>query len=170
MRHKCIHTDNDRELTAAESKFAEENHGLLLRFMAVYRLDEEYYGNLSVRYLTTVRRYLKNSKLRKQYRFSTILWYNLRSELSHMLRAGAAEPVDIVEVDRIGVADDLSVAEIEAFWKQVEHTLTGRELEVLRLRCEGWKYSEIAEKCGTTFKAVSSRFSRLRPKIKAILE
>ncbi len=168
MPRKCIHTGGDVALSEDESRFAEENHGLLLKFMANYHLGEEHHGRLAVRYLASVRRYLNDPALRERYRFSTILWYDLRSEISHMLRGDTPESLNIDEVNGLSVDDDLSGMDIDAFWSRAERVLTRRQLEVLRLRCEGLTYTEIAQLCGITGKAVACRMARLRSKIEKL--
>ena len=72
----------EEKLTPRERRFAAQNHGLLTCFMQSYDLDEELYGALSLRYLRAVHRYLTEPRL-AQYRFSSVLWLNLRSVLSH---------------------------------------------------------------------------------------
>lgn len=156
---------NDNTLTSEEAAFAEANHGLLERFMRSYRLDDELYGQMSIRYLKTVQKYLNNRKLRTQYRFSTILWYHLHSELSNIMRSYGRSP-PIVSLDRLfhelPASDQTNAAEL---WDFLADQLTEKQLDVLRLRYEGWSYREIAEDSGISFKAVARRFDRIRRKV-----
>ena len=152
------------QLTAQEQAFASAHHGLLLRFMRSYQLDDEMYGALSLRYLRVVHRYLSEPGLRR-YRFSTILWLNLRSVLSHELRSAGKSPVFVpVEEDTITVQDceDENCVEL---WRELERILTRREMEVLCLRTEGRSYREISKACDLSFKAVAGRLYRLKKKI-----
>ena len=159
----------DTILTETERDFAEANHGLLIRFMRSYHLDDELYGQMSIRYLKTVQRYLNSEKLHRTYRFSTIPWYHLHSELSNIIRAdGRAPPVvsfdllfhDPPAFDITGAAD---------LWGCLADQLTEKQFDVLRLRYEGHTYSEIATDRGITFKAVARRFDRIRRKLHSYL-
>lgn len=155
------------KLSPEEQVFATENHGLLLKFMCSYRLDEDLYGILSLRYLKTVHRYMSDPELRR-YRFSTILWMNLRSELSHELRKTNRMP-DFVPLDeRPNEEYDVDDADSEELWKELKKLLTKRELEVLYLRILGISYREIARLCNLTIKAVEGRLYRLKKKIRKL--
>ncbi len=155
----------DTTLTPAEREFAEANHGLLIRFMRSYHLDDELYGQMSIRYLKTVQRYLNSEKLRRKYRFSTILWYHLHSELSNIMRASGRAP-PVVSYDQLfhePPSFDLTGA--TDLWDYLADQLTEKQLDVLRLRYDGHTYSEIAKNRGITFKAVARRFDRIRRKL-----
>lgn len=151
-------------LTPQETAFAENNHGLLIAFMRRYRLDDEYYGALSHRYLKTVRRYVSSDNLQK-YAFSTILWYNLRSELSHIIRKEKKKPVLVPDHDvnkEFSMLDDLSAV---ALWSILESKLDEQQIEILRLRSEGRTNAEIASIFGLTPKAVECRLYRIKKKV-----
>ena len=64
---------DDRVLTPEQQEFAEQHHGLLLKFMSTYGLTDDDYGILAERYVKTVKKYLETESLH-QYRFSKILW------------------------------------------------------------------------------------------------
>ena len=151
-------------LTQRERAFAEQNHGLLMKFMRCCRLDDELYGALSLRYLKTVRRYLRSRKLRR-YAFSTILWLNLRSELSHELRRSFRAPIPVPLDENTVPGRDLADGGSAELRRQLERILTERELEVLRLHLQGRNYREIARSCRITPRAVAGRLYRLRKKI-----
>ena len=152
------------KLSPEEQAFAAEHHGLLISFMRSYHLDDEMYGALSLRYLKTVHRYLSVPKLRR-YKFSTILWLNLRSELSHELRKASRTPrvIPLEERSNASSVDDVGCDEL---WSAFERILTKRELEILHMRTQGWSYKEIAMKCNMTIKAVAGRLYRLRKRIR----
>ena len=155
------------KLTPQEQTFAAENHGLLISFMQRYQLDDELYGILSLRYLKTVHRYLTDPEL-KRYKFSTILWMNLRSELSHELRKASRTPVLIPLEECPNAASIMDDEGLEELWGRLEKLLTKRELEVLYLRTQGHSYREIARACNLTFKAVAGRLYRLKKKIRKL--
>ncbi len=155
------------KLTPEEQAFAARNHGLLLSFMRSYRLDDEMYGALSIRYLKTVHRYLTEPKLR-QYSFSKVLWMNLRSEMSHELRKTNKSLSCVQLNEELDAAQDPDDLDCEELWEALERVLTKRELEVLEHRTQGRSYREIASLCRITIKAAAGRLYRLRKKIRKL--
>jgi DNA-directed RNA polymerase specialized sigma subunit, sigma24 homolog len=159
-------------LNHEQATFAQQHHDLLLAFLGRYHLEEsEYYGALAERYLTTVVQYLTDPKLRK-YAFSTILWYRLRYELAHLMRAHLARPPSVADVDvaQMPYQDDLTTAELESMWRNLQRTLTQKELNVLFLRQYGYSYREIGAMCRCSENAVKCRFSKLRKRLKKTKE
>ncbi len=152
-------------LTFEEQRFAEENHGLLLSFMAQYRLDAEHYGRLALRYLKAVVRYCNEPEL-QQYAFSNIVWHHLRSELSNIIRHENAQPV-VVACEMEPGCDRGSESTIDAaLWREIEKTLTYKQCEAVYLRNQGYSNREIAELCGVKPKAIEKRFYRIRKNIR----
>ena len=153
------------KLSPEEQAFATEHHGLLISFMRSYHLDEEMYGALSIRYLKTVHRYLSEAQLRR-YMFSTILWLNLRSELSHELRKANRMPRIIPLEEHPFEASSTDAESYDELWTELERVLTKRELEVMYMHTQGWSYKEIAREFNITIKAVAGRLYRLRKRIR----
>lgn len=155
-------------LNSEQTAFAQQHHGLLLAFIGRYHLEEsESYGVLAERYLITVVQYLTDAKL-QHYTFSTILWYRLRYELAHLMRAYLARPPSVSEVDvtQLAFQDDLTTTELDAIWRHLRQTLTEKELKVLFLRQYGYSYREIGAMCQCSENAVKCRFSKLRKRLK----
>ena len=46
--------------------------------------------------------------------------------------------------------------------------ITPKEMEVVRLKADGYTYQEIAEKCRISVYGVESRFSRMRQRLRAL--
>ena len=156
----------DAPLSEDQRSFADEHHSLLLSFMAKYQLEADCYDRLALRYLHAVVRYTTEESLR-QYAFSTILWYHLRSELSDILRDNRCQP-ETVEIDQAPAVDTAYDHVIDAaLWKQIEEELTFKQCEAVYLRNQGYKNREIAEMCGVRPKAIEKRFSRIRKKLKS---
>ena len=151
------------QMTPAEQAFAEEHHRLYLKFLGQYGLDEEYYSVLLERYLRTVMKYCRDEHLRK-YRFSTILWQNLRSELDNYWKEQLRRPVLVQEeYERFPSGE----APMDfAQWQDFQDLLTGLENETILLRNQGFKNHEIASVFGVTTKAIEQRFYRIRNKLK----
>ncbi len=158
---------NFEKLTPEEQAFATEHHGLLIRFMRSYQLDDELYGAMSLRYLKVVHRYLSEPELRK-YKFSAVLWLNLRSQLSHELRKPKyhAEIVPWEESMQTALRDD--DVGCDELWGKLEKNLSKRNLEILFYSAQGNSYREIADACHLTIRAVACRLYRLRKKIRGL--
>lgn len=148
-------------LTPEQQAFAEENHGLIIDFMEKHSLDGDYYGLLAHRYLKVVVRYLTEEKLRK-YKFSTVVWYHLRSELSNYAREEARRSQEL----SMELHGDVPAPTGEPFdnvmWKKIEEILTYKQVEVILLRNQGYNNREIADLCGVKRKAIEKRFARIR--------
>ncbi len=152
-------------LTPEQQNFAEEHHGLLLKFMGVHRLDDEYYGMLAERYVKTVKKYLETDEL-QQYTFSTILWYRLNSDLykarrSKLKWSGVRSSEDVAEV--FGRYDDTGG---NFLWSEIEAQITQKQVELLRLRALGFEPWEIAKMQNCSGNAIHCRFKRIKRRLK----
>jgi RNA polymerase sigma factor (sigma-70 family) len=156
----------DAPLTEEQQAFAEANHGLLLSFMTSYDLDADLYDRLALRYLRTVVRYLTEPKLR-DYAFSTIVWYHLRSELSNILRTNYLQLEESLPDPDTQWENGFEEDTIDqALWTEIERKLTYKQVEAVLLRNQGYSNREIAELCHVKPKAIEKRFSRIRRKLK----
>jgi len=158
-------TDPDSPLTPREKEYASQNQGLLNCFLRDFGLDEELYGPLAVRYVTTVRRYLRDRKL-QTWRLSTVVWLHLRSALSHERRKELHSPRTVpldAHPEALVYRDDHRLLELSDL---SERTLTDRERELLRLRACGFSCREISERTGTSARAAAERLSRIRKKLR----
>lgn len=148
-------------LTPEQQAFAEEHHGLILDFMEKHSLDSDYYGLLAQRYLKVVVRYLTEEELRK-YRFSTVVWYHLRSELSNYAREEARRIQELSMELHGDVPAPTGEPFDNAMWAKIEEILTYKQYEVILLRNQGYNNREIADLCGVKRKAIEKRFTRIR--------
>lgn len=148
-------------LTPEQQAFAEENHGLIIDFMEKHSLDGDYYGLLAHRYLKVVVRYLTEEKLRK-YKFSTVVWYHLRSELSNYAREEARRSQELSMELHGDVPAPTGEPFDNAMWEKIEEILTYKQFEVILLRNQGYNNREIADLCGVKRKAIEKRFARIR--------
>lgn len=152
-------------LTPEQQAYAAEHHGLLLKFMGVHRLDDEYYGMLAERYVKTVKKYLETEKL-QQYAFSTILWYRLSSDLYKARRCslktvGDRSIEELAEV--VGKHDDSGG---DFLWSEIEARITKSQIELLKLRALGFEPLEIARMKNCTGNAIHCRFKRIKRRLK----
>ena len=150
-----------KPLTPEQQAFAAEHHGLLLDFMAKHNLGDDYYSLLAARYLNVVARYFTEDALRK-YRFSTVVWYHLCSELSNYARdqVGKLQEIPIefyceIPAPEIAPIDD-------GLWRVIEDNLTYKQFEAIQFRNQGYTNREIADLCGVKRKAIEKRFARIR--------
>ncbi len=154
------------ELTPFELAFAENNHGLLIKFMVQRHIDDDFYGALAIRYLSTVKKYCREPRLRR-IPFSTVLWYNLRSEMSHHYRRMQRAPKFVSLEDQYHEPSETAATEIdEDIWASIEKRLTEQERSLLRQRRDGKSYAELAEYYNCTFKGIACRFARIKAKAK----
>lgn len=158
---------DDRVLTPEQQKFAEQHHGLLLKFMGTYGLTDDDYGILAERYVKTVKKYLETESLH-QYRFSTILWYRLRADLHKQRRHTWKEEAhssldDFLEV--VGEPDDSGTS---ILWSDIEQQITEQQIELLRLRAMGFTPREIARMQQCSNNAIHCRLKRIKKKLKRV--
>ena len=153
----------ERALEANERAFAEQNIGLLHKFMKYYGLPPDYYGRLAILYTRTAVRYLHEPELQR-LSFSTVVWLRLRTELSNSIRERLREP-EIVPLDEAHIPLACHDEHYDLLLETVESGLTKRQRQVLRLRLDGKSNVEIAEECGISRKAVEHLFARIRKRV-----
>ena len=152
-------------MTPEQRQFAEENHGLFLKFLGEFKLDDEYYTILIERYLSTAAQYCENVKLQK-LTFSTVLWRNLRSELQNYWRRAMQTPV-IVSYDNCDRPPGTETPPMDdELFQQLQERLTSKQNETILLRNQGYSNREIADICGVTERAIERRFNRIRKVMK----
>ena len=152
-------------MTPEQQKFAEENHGLFLKFLGEFKLDDEYYTILIERYLRTTVQYCETPRLQK-FAFSTVLWRNLRSELHSYWRKMSRMPV-IFAYDHCYKPPGEEDAPMDnQLLQQLQACLTNKQNETILLRNQGYSNREIADICGVTERAIERRFNRIRKVMK----
>lgn len=156
---------SDFKLTPLQQAFANEHHGLLLKFMGKYHLSDDYYGPLAERYLRTVKQYMETPTL-QNYAFSTILWYRLRKELSRVWqkerRHSQHHSLDSVIILH-GRNDDTSSTSL---WDNIGEAVSKQQLDLLSMKSEGIPLEQIANHFQCSKHAVSCRVYRIKQKLK----
>jgi len=158
------------KLTNEESAFASENHYLVENFLKFRRLNKnEYYDIAAMGYIRAVRNYFRRADLR-EYRFSTIANYAMKSDLYNYYRNlyRKKRKAEIVSLDgRTYDESGLTISEIIAapgvFTDDVETEMTldyiasklpNKCAKVLRMRYNGYSNREIAKNQGIRVKDV----------------
>lgn len=153
-------------LTPEQQRYAEDHHQLLVAYLGRHHLPEDYYGPLAERYLKAVKTYWERSELHC-YKFSTILWRRLDSEvykLRHREACDAARtrPLELMLVQP-GRCDDYAA---DLLWYEIGQQVTNHQLEILRLKSIGLSAKEISEIYSCTPKAIYCRVYRVKKKLK----
>lgn len=168
------------ELTPIQKQFASEHHHLVERFLIRNQLEEsEFYDVVIFGYLHAVQEYLENPEL-SRFKFSTIAWNQMHDsmveEFIYQSRPKRNAPMGTYHEDFASASLDKllpnrmeRVAETLDNQKQLYRLLsylTPKEKEVVHLKADGYTYREIAEHCEITVNGVSSRFSRMRQRLR----
>lgn len=160
---------SDIPLTPEQGTFAAENHGLVLKFLNENHLpDDEYYDIVIFGYLNAVKNYFSRPDLR-QYPFSTIAWRSMQSDLSNYRKTQNRKKchADIVSIHSFFSPGDITMeytapygrdtlAELETQF--LLHDLAGlmskEQMNMVRMRSNGYEIQEIARKHDVTMKCV----------------
>ncbi len=79
--------EQSERLTEQERLFAERHHNVIYTFLNTNGLkDEDFYDVVALGYLRAVKRYHREEKL-QQYKFNTIAWQAMRSDVRNKKRA-----------------------------------------------------------------------------------
>ena len=158
-------TDTAKRLSEEEKAFAEKNIGLLFAFMRRYHLPEDYFGALAVAYVRFSGKFISEHE-EYNYKFSTLLWKRLRSELSHIVRKEQVERlIPLTDGMREIIGQEDSYFEKEEL-NEIRSLLTQKQAKVVLLRIEGYTNAQIASMIGVTERAIEKRFSRIRNTLK----
>lgn len=149
------------ELTREQQTFAEDNHNLIYTFLRAKRLrPDDYYDVIVFGYLRAVQKYLLREDLRSQYEFSTIAWRAMECDLGKHYKAQSRPMRRAVTVslesmfnksewlmmaDVIPDSDRLTDRlEAELLWDEIAMQLTDEQIEIIRMRANGYNNREIA--------------------------
>lgn len=154
-------------LTEYQRQFAQEHHGLLLKYMATHGLGDEEYGLFAERYLRTVATYTSNQALQSKYAFSTILWYRLWAELGRERRRKwrrAQREVCLEDVSlQPGIEDD---TEVSLIWDTWERILTREQIRILRLKALGYTNRELSTLTSVPSREIEVTLNEIRDLLK----
>ncbi|SDG83716.1 sigma-70 family RNA polymerase sigma factor [Marvinbryantia formatexigens] len=166
------------KLNEEQRQFADTHHSIVTRFLSHHQLDEaEFYDIVIFGYLLAVQEYLEKPEL-SRYAFSTIAWRNMKDcvareyyNRSRDKRTAAIASLNEEVLELEAFLPDRLAHLAEALDNQILLTellscMTPKEKEMVHLKADGYTYREIAEKCSITVYGVSSRFSRMRCRLR----
>lgn len=160
---------SDIPLTPEQGTFAAENHGLVLKFLNESHLPEdEYYDVIIFGFLKAVKDYMSRQNLRR-YSFTTIAWrYMSRSVYNHRRsNVRQNQHADVISIHSSLYADGLPLehsvpyghdvmAELETqlLLHELAGMITEEQMQMVRMRNDGYDIREIARSHNVTMKCV----------------
>lgn len=160
---------SDIPLTPEQGTFAAENHGLVLKFLNENHLPEdEYYDVVIFGYLRAVKRYFSEKDLR-QYNFSTIAWSCMRADLINYHKALSTRKrnADVISIHSGLYAgglplehsvpyghDVMAELETQLLLHELAGMITKEQMQMVRMRNDGYEIREIARSHNVTMKCV----------------
>lgn len=165
-------------LTTEEQQFASENYGLVHSFLRRKKLDEsDYFDIVIFGYLKAVRKYMNDPDL-PRFAFSTIAWrkmgdcvYEYHQYLNRPKRRGVTISLESVNPKNksLSLNDIISApstefidVEIELLMLEIASKLSERQMQILRLKMDGYGINEIAEKQQTTIYDIRTSLDKAR--------
>lgn len=175
-----------RPLNEKETVFAEENLGVLERYLSRRHLDRNtFYDVVVFGYLRAVVRYLSEPEL-QQYKFTTIANSAMNTEVTNYHRAlnRKKRKTVVLNIDAALFAGGLPITEIipdirsTEFEKQLSDReqinlilsyATESEKSVLRLSADGFTYREIGSMLNISESTVGKRVYEFRKRVLPLL-
>lgn len=175
-----------RSLNEKETIFAEENLGVLERYLSRRHLDRNtFYDVVVFGYLRAVVRYLSEPEL-QQYKFTTIANSAMNTEVTNYHRAlnRKKRKAVVLNIDAALFAGGLPITEIipdirsTEFEKQLSDReqinlilsyATESEKSVLRLSADGFTYREIGSMLNISESTVGKRVYEFRKRVLPLL-
>lgn len=167
----------DKPLTAEQRQYADEHHNLVYRFLRNNHLKEsEYYDIVVFGYLKAVKKYLSEPDL-QPFAFTTIAWSRMSTELHNHYRSQKCQKrkADVISVDselyQNGplLSDILPSAnhalqqfEDEMLIYELAKHFSGKQMDMVRQKADGYGIREIAESHETTMQKVRSLLEDVR--------
>ena len=138
-------------MTPAQQLFAEEHHNLVYAFLNEKKLPEdEYYDVVVFGYLQAVMDYTTQGES-SRFSFATIAWRKMESRLADHFRHQASTKRAAPTVSLNAVMDDAGLS-----LSDMGRHMPRRDMNVLRLKADGYGTREIAQRENTTVHMVRS--------------
>lgn len=173
-------------LTPEQQDFAAEHHGLVYAFLRDNQLTyDDFYDIAVFGYLRAVKSYLNDLKLAKTYEFSTVAYTNMKSEMcKHYTKQnrkkrsgftislesvvyGDGEPLPLQEVLSVPDTSMLDF-ETELLMLELASRVSKRDMDVIRMKADGYGVRDIARAQQMPMKSVSELLSGLRGTVLAV--
>lgn len=174
---------SDIPLTPEQGTFAAENHGLVLKFLNENHLPEdEYYDVVIFGYLEAVKDYMTRQNLRT-YSFTTIAWrYMSRSIYNHRRsHARRNRHADVISIHSGLYAgglplehsvpygqDVMAELETQLLLHELAGMITKEQMQMVRMRNDGYDIREIARSHNVTIKCVKHVLDLARNALKQL--
>lgn len=176
----------NNNFTKEYNQFVTEHHGLVFSFLNSRGLDEnDLYDVVIFGFLTAVKNYLTIPELNQKYEFSTIAYKSMRSELNKYyisqnrqkrkaytvsLEADFYGDGEILSLQEIVSAPDSSMIdfETELLLLELASKVSKREMDVIRMKINGYGVREIAKAKKMPMKGVTELLSGLRNTVLAV--
>ena len=173
-------------LTQEQQDFAAEHHALIYAFLNEKRLpDDDFYDIVVFGYLKAVKDYLTNSKLSQKYEFSTIAFMQMKSALTksyeHQNRQKRKAHTISLEATVYGDDEILSLQEIvsapdshtmdfetELIMLELASRISKRDMDVIRMKANGYGVREIAKTQRMPMKGVTDLLAGLLETVLAV--
>ena len=160
---------SDIPLTPEQGTFAAENHGLVLKFLNENHLPEdEYYDIVIFGYLQAVKDYFCRPDM-SRYSFSTIAWKEMRGAISNHNRKQTQKKrnADVISIHSGLYAgglplehsvpyghDVMAELETQLLLHELAGMITKEQMQMVRMRNDGYDIREIARSHNVTMKCV----------------
>ena len=173
-------------LTAEQQSFAAEHHGLVYAFLNEKRLQEdEFYDVVVFGYLRAVKTFLVNHLLRQKYEFSTIAYTKMNDTLfkhfekrNRQKRKGhtiSLESIVFSDGEALSLQEVLSGPdssmldfETELLMLELASRVSKQEMDVIRMKTDGFGTREIAKTQRMPMKGVNEVLAGLRNDVLAV--
>lgn len=176
---------NEITLTLEQQKFAADHHALVYSFLNSKRLcEDDFYDVVIFGYLRAVKRYSDEPKARL-YAFSTVAWREMGQSLSDYYKSQSRQKrkAYVISLDSVVYRDEeaLSLHEVlpvpdplrvdfetELLMLELASRVSKREMDVIRMKADGYGVRDIARSKKMSMKGVNELLAGLRDTVLAV--
>lgn len=173
-------------LTQAQQTFAADHHSLVYAFLNEKKLpDDDFYDIVVFGYLRAVKRYFDETDLANKYAFSTIAWGAMKTCLANHYQSESRQKrkAYVISLDadvfvdgekllyqEVVSATDTHMQDLETelLLLELASKVSKREMDVIRMKAEGFGTREIAKAQRMPMKSVTEMLAGLRNTVLAV--
>jgi RNA polymerase sigma factor (sigma-70 family) len=177
---------NETPLTTEQKAFAGKYHNLIYSFLNKKNLrEDDFYDIVAFGFLQSVRRYFEEPDLSKKYAFTTIAWGGMKTSLSNYYKKESSQKRKAhtisLEAEIYGDGEILSLQEIvsvpdssmmdfetELLMLELASKVSKREMDIIRMKADGYGVREIAKVKKMPMKGVTELLAGLRDTVLAV--